>query len=53
MIPELGHIALIVALFVAVVLGVLPLSGVLLRNSRLMALAGPAAFAQFATLAFS
>ena len=53
MIPELGHIALIIALFVAVVLGVLPLAGVLLRNSRLMALARPAAFAQFAALAFS
>ncbi|MCG2577178.1 heme lyase CcmF/NrfE family subunit [Dechloromonas sp. XY25] len=53
MIPELGHLALIVALFVAVVLGVLPLAGVLLRNSRLMALARPAAFAQFAAVAFS
>ena len=53
MIPELGQLALIVALFVAVVLGIFPLSGVLLRNSRLMALARPAAFAQFATVAFS
>ena len=53
MIPELGHLALIIALFVAVVLGVFPLAGVLLRSSRLMALARPAAFAQFAALAFS
>ena len=53
MIPELGHLALIIALFVAVVLGVFPLAGVLLRSARLMALARPAAFAQFAALAFS
>ena len=53
MIPELGHLALIVALFVAVVLGVFPLCGVLLRNGRLMSLARPAAFAQFAAVAFS
>ncbi|MBS1142220.1 MAG: Cytochrome c-type biosis protein CcmF [Proteobacteria bacterium] len=53
MIPELGHLALIVALFVAVVLGVFPLGGVLRRNSRLMALARPAAFAQFAAVSFS
>ncbi len=53
MIPEIGHFALIVALLVAVVLGVFPLVGVLRGNGRLMALARPAAFAQFAAIAFA
>jgi cytochrome c-type biogenesis protein CcmF len=53
MIPELGHLALIVALLVAVVLGVFPMIGVLRGNGRLMALARPAAVAQFAALAFA
>jgi len=53
MIPEIGHIALIVALVVAVILGVFPLAGVLRGNGRLMALARPAAVAQFAAVAFA
>ncbi|MBS1157723.1 MAG: Cytochrome c-type biosis protein CcmF [Proteobacteria bacterium] len=53
MIPEIGHLALIVALLVAVVLGVLPLLGVLRGSGRLMALARPAAVAQFAAVAFA
>ncbi|MBS1197908.1 MAG: Cytochrome c-type biosis protein CcmF [Proteobacteria bacterium] len=53
MIPELGHIALIVALFVATVQGVFPLIGVLTRNGRLMSLARPTAFAHFVAIAFS
>jgi len=53
MIPEIGHLALIVALFVAVVLGVFPMIGVLRGNGRLMALARPAAVAQFAAVAFA
>lgn len=53
MIPELGHIALIVALTVAVLQGILPLIGVFSHNGRLMALARTTAFAQFGALAFS
>ena len=53
MIPELGHLALITALIVAVIQGVLPLVGVFSGNGRLMALARPTAYAQFAALAFS
>jgi cytochrome c-type biogenesis protein CcmF len=53
MIPEIGHLALIVALIVAVILGVLPLVGVLRGNGRLMALARPAAAAQFAAISFA
>src|SRR5438034_8172178 len=47
MIPELGHFALILALLVAVTQGTLPLAGAALGESRLMALARPAARAQF------
>ncbi|WP_265943514.1 heme lyase CcmF/NrfE family subunit [Dechloromonas sp. A34] len=53
MIPEIGHVALIVALFVSVVLGVLPLLGVLRGHGRLIALARPAAVGLFAAVAFS
>ncbi len=53
MIPELGHIALIIALVIAVLQGVLPLVGVFSRNARLMTLARSTAYAQFAALAFS
>ncbi len=53
MIPELGHIALIAALFVATIQGVFPLIGVVRRNGRLMSLARPATFAQFATIGFA
>jgi len=53
MIPELGHIALIIALVIAVLQGVLPLVGVFARNARLMALARSTAYAQFGALAFS
>ena len=51
MIPELGNFALIVALLVAIVQGVLPMAGAAQRNPRLMALARPAARAQFALVA--
>jgi|CXWL01.1.fsa_nt_gi cytochrome c-type biogenesis protein CcmF len=47
MIPEIGHYALILALCVAVVQGVLPIYGAAVRNSSLMAIAKPAARAQF------
>jgi cytochrome c-type biogenesis protein CcmF len=53
MIPEFGQIALIVGLCLAVVLGVFPMYGVLRGNGRLMALARPAAGAQFAAIGFS
>jgi len=46
MIPELGHFALILALLVAIVQGTLPLLGAAKGDSRLMALARPAARAQ-------
>ncbi len=47
MIPELGLFALIVALCVALVQAVVPLAGAMTRNSAWLALARPAAFAQF------
>ncbi|MGH8712452.1 MAG: heme lyase CcmF/NrfE family subunit, partial [Casimicrobiaceae bacterium] len=51
MIPELGNFALIVALLVAVVQGALPMLGAALDRPRLMALARPAARAQFVLVA--
>jgi cytochrome c-type biogenesis protein CcmE len=50
-IPELGHFALILALAVALVQGSLPMVGAARGNVRWMALAGPAAFLQFALVA--
>ncbi|OLC66175.1 MAG: c-type cytochrome biogenesis protein CcmF [Betaproteobacteria bacterium 13_1_40CM_4_64_4] len=47
MIPELGHFALILALLVAVAQSTLPLAGAANGEPRLMALARPAARAQF------
>ncbi|MEQ8229312.1 MAG: heme lyase CcmF/NrfE family subunit [Rhodospirillales bacterium] len=47
MIPELGHFALILALAVAAVQGSLPTIGAARRSDALMAVAGPAAVAQF------
>ncbi|MSO75099.1 MAG: heme lyase CcmF/NrfE family subunit [Alphaproteobacteria bacterium] len=44
---ELGHYALILALFMAVAQGVLPLIGAQRRDDALMALAGPAVIGQF------
>ncbi len=51
MIPELGNFALIVALLVAVTQGTLPMLGAALNRPRLMALARPAARAQFLLVA--
>ncbi|HEY9192295.1 MAG TPA: heme lyase CcmF/NrfE family subunit, partial [Methyloversatilis sp.] len=51
MIPELGHFALIVALAVALVQGIPTLIGVVRGDVRLMALARPAAQAQFLCVA--
>jgi cytochrome c-type biogenesis protein CcmF len=53
MIPELGHFALILALLVALVQGVLPLLGAHRRDAALMGLAKPAARAQFALVALA
>ncbi len=47
MIPEIGHFALILALCVAVVQGILPIYGAAVGNSALMAVAKPAARGQF------
>ncbi|MFO1415255.1 MAG: heme lyase CcmF/NrfE family subunit [Burkholderiales bacterium] len=53
MIPELGHFALILALLVAIAQGTLPLVGAQRRDASLMALAKPAAAAQFLLVAFA
>ena len=47
MIPELGHFALILALVMALVQSIAPLAGAARGNARWMALARPAARAQF------
>ena len=51
MLPELGHLALILALCVAVVQGTVPLWGAARGATALMSLARPAALAQFLMLA--
>ena len=53
MIPELGHFALILALLVALAQSTLPLAGAALGEPRLMALARPAARAQFFLVVFA
>ncbi len=53
MITELGHFALILAFCVAIVQTVVPLYGAWKRDARLMAVAEPAANAQFALTALS
>jgi cytochrome c-type biogenesis protein CcmF len=53
MLVELGHFALILALLVALVQGVVPLAGAAARNPPLMALARPAAVAQFGLIGLS
>ncbi|MGH8579694.1 MAG: heme lyase CcmF/NrfE family subunit, partial [Gammaproteobacteria bacterium] len=47
MIPELGHFSLILAFCVTLVLAVLPLAGAARGNANWMAVAAPAAWAQF------
>jgi len=47
MIPELGHFALIIALVISVIQGVVPLIGAHKNNAALMAIARPASLAQF------
>ena len=53
MLPELGHFALIVALTIALVLGALPLIGAHRGRLAWMALARPAAVAQFVFVALA
>ena len=53
MIPEIGHFALILALLVAIAQGVVPMLGAARRDGRLMAVAVPAARAQFALVALA
>src|ERR1700680_547160 len=53
MIPALGHFALILALLTALVQGTLPMLGAATRKPRLMALARPAARAQFVLVALA
>ena len=57
MIPELGHFALILAALVAVVQGVFPIAGTLVRDAQLQvtlqSLARPAAALQFALVALA
>ncbi len=47
MIPEIGHFSLIVALFLAACLGVLPIIGAARNNAVLMGVARPLAHGQF------
>jgi cytochrome c-type biogenesis protein CcmF len=51
MIVELGHFALVLALAVAVLQGTLPMLGAQIGDRRLMAMAAPAANAQFLLIA--
>jgi cytochrome c-type biogenesis protein CcmF len=51
MIPELGHYALVLALGLALVQGVVPLWGARARDPVLMSVAAPTALAQFALVA--
>ncbi len=53
MIPEIGHYALILALFVAVTQGTLPLIGAWRGDADWMALARPASVAQFLFIAIA
>ncbi|MBD9484315.1 heme lyase CcmF/NrfE family subunit [Pseudomonas sp. PDM14] len=53
MIPELGHLAMILALCLAVVQATLPLIGAWRGDRQWMSLAQPAAWGQFAFLLFS
>ena len=53
MMPELGQIALVLALILSVCLGILPMLAAALNNSRLIALAGPATAGQFVFVAFA
>ena len=53
MIPELGHLALIAGLALALLQGILPLVGVIRDDRRLIAMAVPATQLQFACVAIA
>ncbi len=53
MIPEIGHFALILGFCIAVIQGIVPLAGASLGISRWVAVAKPAALAQFLFVGFS
>jgi cytochrome c-type biogenesis protein CcmF len=53
MIPELGHFALIVALCVALLQGILPIAGAARGQPQWLATARPAALAQFGLVGFA
>ncbi len=53
MIPELGHFSLILALCLAVSLGILPLIGSFRGDSRLLSVARPLAHGQFVFIVFA
>ena len=53
MFPELGHYALVLALVVALVQAGLPMAGAQRGDSAWMAVAGPAALAQFGLIGFA
>ena len=53
MIPELGHYALMLALGVALIQGVMPIVGARSNDPLLMSMAAPAALVQFAFVAIS
>ncbi len=51
MIPELGHYALMLALGLALIQGIMPVVGTRTNDPVLMSIAAPAALAQFAFVA--
>ncbi len=53
MIPEIGHFALIIAVFLAFCLGVLPIAGAARDSAVLMGTARPLAYGQFVFLAIA
>ncbi len=53
MIAELGHFSLIIALFIAMMLGTLPIIGAARNNSVLMGVARPLAYGLFVFVAFA
>ena len=53
MIPELGHFSLILALCLAVTMGIVPMVGAFRSDTRLMSLARPLAQGQFLFVAFA
>jgi len=53
MIPELGHFSLIIALCLALTLGILPILGAARNNAVLMGVARPLAYGQFVFIALA